>query len=141
MKYYKFWVLLAGLGLIVSSFLPWTYYPDLDKVFTGFFSERNFYGKPGKVFVFFAVVSIIFSLIEKIWAKRFNLFFAALNLAYLIKTYILFTNCYGGTCPEKRYGIYILIASGILLLITSLFPDQRIEGPKTENTQGGESLE
>lgn len=126
MKFYKYWALLACAGLIVSSFLPWTYYPDLDKVFTGFFSEQNLYGKPGKVFVFFAVISAIFVFIDKVWAKRFNLLFAALTLAYLIKTYILFTNCYGGLCPEKLYGIYILIASSVLLMVTAVLPDLQV---------------
>lgn len=136
MKFYKFWALLACTGLIVSSFLPWTYYPDLDKVFTGFFSEQNLYGRPGKVFIFFGVISLAFVMIDRVWAKRFNLLFAALNLAYLIKTYILFTNCYSGICPEKLYGIYILIISSILLLVTALLPDLKVD-----SEPGKESLE
>lgn len=127
MKFYKFWAILACVGLVVSCFLPWTYYPDLDKVFTGFFSEQNIYGRPGKVFIFFAVISFVFVMINRVWSKRFNVLFAALNLAYLIKTVILYTNCYSGICPTKLYGIYILIASAILLMVTALLPDLKIE--------------
>lgn len=130
MKFYKFWAILACVGLAVSCFLPWAYYPDLNKVFTGFFSEQNIYGKPGKVFIFFAAISFVFVLIDRVWAKRFNVLFAALNIAYLIKTYILFTNCYSGICPEKRVGIYMLLASSLLLMITALLPDLKVEEKK-----------
>lgn len=133
MKYYKVWALLACAGLIASCFMPWTYYPDLNKVFNGFFSEQNMYGRPGKVFVFFAVVSMAFILINRVWAKRFNVLVSALNLAYLIKTYILFTNCYV-TCPEKRYGIYVLLVSSILLMVTALLPDMKVEGKHVDES-------
>lgn len=132
MKFYKIWASLACVALIASCFMPWTYYPDLNKVFNGFFSEQNIYGKPGKVFIFFAVISLVFVLINRVWAKRFNVLIAALNIAYLIKTYILFTNCYV-TCPEKRYGIYVLLASSILLMVTALLPDMKIKENKAED--------
>lgn len=130
MKFYKMWATLACILLIVSCFLPWTYYPDIHKTFNGFFSQDNLYGRPGKVFIFFASISLIFVFIDRIWAKRFNVLFAALNLAYFIKTYILFTNCYSGICPEKLYGIYLLLAGTLLLMVTSLLPDMSIEGHK-----------
>jgi uncharacterized membrane protein len=100
MKYYKVIGLLACIALVVSCFLPWAYYPDLNKSFTGFFTEQNIYGKPGIVFSFFAAVSVILVFINKIWAKRTLIFFAALNLGYLLKTYVIFTACYKGYCPE-----------------------------------------
>ncbi len=137
MKFYKFWALLACTGLIISCFLPWTYYPDLNKVFTGFFSEKNIYGKPAKVFIFFAVIYLICVFIDRVWAKRFNVLFAALNLAYLIKTWILFTGCYSGICPEKRYGIYLLLVSCLLMMVTALLPDYKLK----EDSPSESSLE
>lgn len=126
MKYYKFWVILAALGLIAGSFLPIAYYSDLDKTFTGFFSENNLYGKPGKLFIFIAVVSIVFAFINKAWAKGINLLFAAVNVAFYIKTYVLFTSCANGLCPEKRFGLYILMGATILLMATALLPDLKV---------------
>lgn len=130
MKYYKIIGLFACALLVVSCFLPWTYYADLNKSFTGFYTEQNLYGKPGVVFVFVAVVSAIFILLDKIWAKRAILFFSALNIAYLIATYSRFTTCYPGNCPETQYGMYLLIASCVLLLIVCLFPAMKL--PKIE---------
>lgn len=133
MKYYKAIGLFACVALIVSCFLPWAFYPDLNKSFTGFFSEQNMYGKPGIAFSFFAVISVIVIFINKIWAKRTLIFVAALNLGYLLKTYVIFTSCYKGYCPEKQYGLYCVIISSIVLLLISFFPDIKLsENEKTE---------
>ncbi|MEP7250945.1 MAG: hypothetical protein ABI683_01155 [Ginsengibacter sp.] len=126
MRYYKIIGLAASVLLIISCFMPWAYYADLNKTFNGFFSESNNYGKPGKFFVFFAAVSIAMILLDKVWAKRVHLFLAAINLGYLIKTYILFTSCYNTYCPEKRAGIYLLIVSSVLLMIVAIFPDLKV---------------
>jgi uncharacterized membrane protein YjjP (DUF1212 family) len=127
MKYYKLTGFLACLLLAISCFLPWAYYPDLHKSFTGFFSEQNMYGRPGKVFVFFAISSLILIFINKIWAKRTLIFFAALNIGYLLKTYVIFTSCYNTYCPQKQYGLYLLILSSVVLMIVSFFPDLKLQ--------------
>lgn len=135
MKYYKVLGFLASLTLVVSCFLPWAYYPDLHKSFTGFFSEKNIYGRPGIAFTFFAVVSLILIFINKIWAKRTFIFSAALNLGYLLKTYVIFTSCYKGYCPEKEYGLYLVIVSSIVLLLVSFVPDTKLsDDEKAETT-------
>lgn len=137
MKYYKFFGVLVCIILAGSCFLPWAYYPDLHKSFTGFFSEKNIYGKPGIFFTFFAAASLILIFINKIWAKRTAIFFAAFNLGYLIKTYVTFTNCYIGYCPQKQYGLYLLVIGGVGLMIISLFPDMKLkitEANETNNT-------
>lgn len=133
MKYYKLTGLAACALLIISCFLPWAYYADLQKSFTGFFTEQNIYGKPGKVFVFIAVCSAILIYLDKIWAKRTLIFFVAINIGYLIKTYVLFTTCYSTICPQKEYGLYLLIFSSILLLTASLFPNTKIQESEEEN--------
>ncbi len=135
MKYYKVIGLLACIALIVSCFLPWAYYPDLQKSFTGFFTEQNIYGKPGFVFSFFAVVSVILIFINKIWAKRTLIFLAALNLGYLLKTYVIFTACYKGYCPEKQYGLYCVIISSVALLLVSFFPDLKLGDSEKEKEE------
>ena len=126
MKYYKVWGLFACALVAVSCFLPWTFYPDLGKSFNGFFSEDNIYGKPGKVFIFLAVISAALILIQRVWAKRVLLFVAAINLAFLIKTYVLYTSCYSALCPVKQYGLYLLIAGTLLLMLASILPDMKV---------------
>ena len=126
MKYYKWIGWCASVLLIASCFIPWTYYADLDKNFTGFFSEQNIYGKPAILFIFFAFASALLIYLDKVWAKRTHIFVAALNIGYLIKTYILFTSCYNAYCPEKKFGLYLLVLSSVVLMIVSIFPDMKV---------------
>ena len=142
MKYYK----KIGLGacglLIISCFLPWTYYADINKSFTGFYTEQNMYGKPAMFFVFIAIVSAALIYSDKLWAKRTLIFLVALSIGYLIKTYVLYTSCYNAYCPEKRYGLYVLIFSTLLLTAVAVFPDGKImddkEAPTEETVTGKE---
>jgi hypothetical protein len=133
MKYYKIIGTVSALLLVISCFLPWAYYADIDKHFTGFYTYQNMYGKPAKAFIFLAVLSLALIFINKIWAKRTLLFVSAVNLAYLIKTYVLFTSCYSGLCPQKEYGIYLLMISVLCLVVSSVFPDIKLgtQGPET----------
>ncbi len=123
MKFYKQIGCIACLLLVISCFLPWAYYPDLHESFNGFYSEHDLYGKPGKLFIFFAICAVLLIFIDKIWAKRTLIFIAAFNLGYLIRTYILFTTCYHAFCPQKQYGIFLLILSSMVLMVVSFFPD------------------
>jgi hypothetical membrane protein len=51
----------------------------------------------------------------------------------LLKTYVIFTSCYKGYCPQKEYGIYFLIISSVVLLLVSFFPDTKLsDNEKTE---------
>jgi hypothetical protein len=133
MKYFNFVGAAAASILILACFLPWTYYPDLDKTFTGFFSEGNAYGRPGKVFLFLCIPAILFFIIPKIWAKRANMLLGALILAYSIKTYILFTSCYRGDCPGKKLGIYLVLFLPVLIIVATLVSDLK---EKTEKNSG-----
>ena len=132
MKYYKIIGVLACVLLAISCFLPWAFYADINKSFNGFFSEQNIYGKPGKVFIFIAASSVILILINKVWAKRALIFLSAINIAYFIKTYVLFTTCYATLCPEKEYGLYLLMASSILLMLVTIFPNVKLIENKKE---------
>jgi hypothetical protein len=125
--------ILACITLIIVSFLPWAYYADLQQTFTGFYSYKNQYGKPGKFLSIFAVTALALMLLPKIWAKRTNLFVCALAVGYAIKSYILFTSCYNAYCPEKKLGIYLMLASTIVMLLASIFPDLKLK--PSENKQ------
>lgn len=122
MKYSQWIGVLAAVVLIVSCFLNWAYYPDLDKHFNGFFSEQNRYGKPGKVFVVLAVISIVFFLLPKVWAKRWNLLVGALIAAYAIRSFIIFSACYNVYCPKKEAGLWAMLISALLMLVMIMIP-------------------
>jgi hypothetical protein len=115
--------LIACIALIASCFMSWTYYPDIDKTFTGFFSEQNEYGKPAVFFIPIALISFILTIVPKLWTKRANLFLCALGVGYAVKSYIVYTGCYGAFCPEKKIGIYVMLSSALMMLIAAIFPD------------------
>jgi hypothetical protein len=122
--------LAACIILVISCFLPWTYYADINANFTGFISEHNninYYGKPGYFLVMLTTLIFIFMLTPKVWAKRTNLFLSALAVGYAIKTYILYTSCYNAYCPEKKMGIYLMFLSTIMMLVASVFPDLKLQ--------------
>lgn len=110
--------------------MPWTYYSDIHKTFTGFFSQDNNYGKPGIFLVFYAIVSLVLIALPKIWAKRSHIFLAALFAGYAIKSYILFTSCYNTFCPEKKPGIYLVMISSLAILLVAIFPEMKISAEK-----------
>ena len=131
------WIGLAAcVLLIIACFLPWTYHADINKTFTGLFSEKNAYGKPGKFLIFVAILSIVFIMLNKVWAKRMHLFLAALTFGYAIKTYILFTSCYNAYCPDKKYGIYLMMICCAVILVAAIFPDLKIKPPQTPPREG-----
>src|SRR6266516_2202691 len=130
MKYSKWIGLTACILLIVTCFVPWTYHADINKTFTGFFSEKNMYGKPGKFLIFFGITSAVLILLPKLWAKRTHLFLSALFFGYAMRTFILFTSCYNTYCPEKKYGIWLMISCCFLILIVSVFPDMKLGNQK-----------
>ncbi|MEO7444143.1 MAG: hypothetical protein ABIT96_08985 [Ferruginibacter sp.] len=110
----------TALLLIGVCFLPWTYHADLQKNFTGFFSEKQAYGRPGIFIILFSLLYMVMLIINKTWSKRVLLFVAALALSYAIKTYVLYTSCYNAYCPEKKAGIFLELLLPIAMLIISL---------------------
>ena len=130
MKHSQWIGIAAAVILVVACFLPWTFHPDLNKSFTGFFSENNNYGKPGKVFIVLAVVASVFFLVPRIWAKRWNLLIGALTVAYAIKSFIVFSGCYNGICPSKLAGLWIMLGASILMMAMILVPDLKVEEKK-----------
>ena len=127
MKYSSIIGIVAALLIIVSCFLPWTFHPDLNKYFTGFYSENNIYGKPGKLFIIFACLLIVLFAIPRVWAKRTNWVVATLLVAYTIREYFLFASCYSGICPVKQLGLYLLLASVVLVFVMAMLPDIKLK--------------
>jgi hypothetical protein len=122
MKYSQWIGILAVIALCIACFFPLAYYPDLNKYFTGFFSEQNMYGRPGKLFMILGAVAILFFALNKLWAKRANWLVCAIIAAYAVKNFILFTACYRGICPVKQPAVYIMLIAPIIMLIAAFLP-------------------
>jgi hypothetical protein len=122
--------IFACIVLMISCFLPWTFHADVGKDFTGFFSEKEKYGKPGKFIIYFTVIILAFMILPKLWAKRANLFFGAILLSYAVKNYILYTSCYMAYCPEKKAGIFLMLFSSVIIMIAAVFPNMQIDEDK-----------
>lgn len=110
----------AAVLLIAACFMPWTYHADLNKTFTGFFSENQYYGKPGKFLIFFSLCYLIPLFLNKTWSVRVMLFASAIALSYAIKSYILFASCYNTYCPDKKIGLYLILLTPVIMLAIAI---------------------
>ncbi|MFZ1529612.1 MAG: hypothetical protein WAT19_12730 [Ferruginibacter sp.] len=119
MRYLAIVGIIFCTGMIVSCFMPWTYHADIDKTFTGFFSEKNIYGRPGRYFTLFSLFCILAFASKNRVLKWAQFFVSGVMMAYAIKTYILFTSCYNAYCPEKKAGIYLVLFLSILIFLSS----------------------
>lgn len=120
MKYAPYFGILCALLLVLFSFQPWAFYPDIKEVFTGFYSRENVYGRPGKTFVFFSCLTILFFLLPRFWAKRANIIAGVFTLVFTVKAYVLFSACYKGYCPERRPALYGILFCGAGILLAAL---------------------
>ncbi|MES2777868.1 MAG: hypothetical protein V4722_27050 [Bacteroidota bacterium] len=114
----------ACIAIIASCFMHWAFYPDVAKSFTGFDSlvpfkgkMIHYYGRPGYILCFFAGICLLFHLLPKVWAKRINLLFGALCMAFALKSYFTFTSAYVGNIPVKEAGIFLLMIGSILNVV------------------------
>ena len=125
------WIgMLAAITLIISCFLTWVIIPSKQIVVTGVDARGTNFGKPGYFHFITTFFFILFTFIQKIWAKRANLLVTAVNLAWAIRNFFLVTICRGGDCPEKHVAIFIVVVSSVLMLVSALFPDFK-ERPKS----------
>lgn len=122
------WISLFLIVLIIiACIMPWVRIPVADLTITGVNTEGTRFGKPAYLHFLLAGLIVIFTFIQRLWAKRFNLLFASLNLAWAIKNFLLVSRCEAGVCPEKQAGIYLLLITSVGLLITTFFPDIEIK--------------
>jgi hypothetical protein len=98
-----------------------------------FASGTQNFGKPGLVNIFCSLGAIVLFLLPRVWAKRTNIFFCGFNMAWAVRNYILLTRCYGGDCPEKKTGLYMLVLASALMLLMAFVPDIQVKEEKPED--------
>lgn len=128
MKYSKWVGLLAALAVIAVCYMPWVYVPQVQLEIGGMHASgpQNF-GRPGLLNCLLGVIAIILFLLPFIWAKRTNIFIVAFNIAWAVRNYILLSRCYGGECPVKKTGLYLLLAASLLMMVAAFVPDIAIK--------------
>ncbi|MGK2862443.1 MAG: hypothetical protein ACSLE0_10945 [Chitinophagaceae bacterium] len=127
MRLLKWTGIVAGILLIIACFSTWVVIRSKNIVVSGIDASGIMLGRPGYIHFLFAILFILLSLTQRIWAKRVNLVIAAMNFAWAIRNYFVISACSGGDCPEKQTAIYLLVLASLLMLVSSLFPDIKLK--------------
>lgn len=125
MRVLKWAGLVAALLLIISCFLPWVIIESRQITITGVDAPGTNYGRPGYFNLLMTIFFVLFTLVQRVWAKRANLLIVALNLAWAVRNYFILSTCQAGECPSRQTGIYLLLIASVTMLASGLFPDMK----------------
>lgn len=121
MQIIKWLGVAAAIALIVACYLPWVVVESKDLVISGVETTGTNFGKPGYFHMFFAVLYLLFVLVNRLWSKRVNIFISSFNIAWAIRNFAIISACSGGECPEKQAGLYMALISSLVMLVGVLF--------------------
>jgi hypothetical protein len=110
-------VLILAFGLVAYS--PWIYTPDGTPV-TGMGSSM--FGKPALFNFFCCAFALVFFAVPRLWAKRANIFFTTMNLAWALKNFIILSICRQGACPDRRLPLYLMFLFALGILVMAFLP-------------------
>jgi hypothetical protein len=127
MKYSQPIGIAATLALMAVCFMPWSFIVSKQITVTGFYAVGTNFGKPGLFNFALCVIMLAMFLIPAIWAKRTNVFIAALNLAWSFRNFLLITACMMGECPEKKPALYALLALSLIIQVMVLLPKMEVK--------------
>jgi long-subunit acyl-CoA synthetase (AMP-forming) len=130
MKHSQVIGIIAVLAMAVLCFMPWTFIASRQITVTGMHAEGTNFGRPGLFHLILGTVAVIMFLVPRIWAKRTNVFVAALNLAWAFRNYLLLSSCMMGECPEKKPALYLLLVVAVIIQIMALLPKVTLPPPK-----------
>lgn len=122
----------AGILLVVACFLPWVIIESKNITVTGIDATGTNFGKPGYIHLVLVVFFFVFTLVPRLWAKRANLFVVALNSAWAVRNFLIIATCRSGECPDRQIGIYLLLIASLVVLVSALFPDMKMQQNKNE---------
>ncbi len=122
MKYSSYFGIVASLLVIGVCFVPWVFIESINTQVTGMHSGSANFGKAGLMNIFLSVIAMGFFITQNPFAKRFNLFVCTFNFAWAIRNYLVITQCAMGECPQKKWGIYLLVLFTLIMLIFSMLP-------------------
>ncbi len=114
--------IIAAILIITLCFFPWVYIASRQLTVTGFSAEGTNFGKPGLFTVILCGIMIVMFLVPRIWAKRTNVFIAALNLAWSFRNFLLVSSCMMGECPEKKPALFAILVLAMVVQLMALLP-------------------
>jgi len=121
MDRYKILAVLVGLLTAAACFLPWVSIESKELVLTGMDTTGTKFGKPGLLHLILSGIFLAFALIGKSWGQRANLLVIAVNAAWFLRNFFMLSACYGGECPVRLYGFYVLLLGCIGMMVVTLF--------------------
>lgn len=124
-KWMKWLGTVAALLLLGACFLPWVHIASVNLTITGINTRGTNFGSPAYLHFVLLPFFLLFSWVPRIWAKRANLLLAAINLAWAVRNYFMYTTCRGGECPEKQWALYIVLLAAIIMMLSALLPDMK----------------
>jgi len=127
MKYSQRIGIVAAIALMAICFFPWSYIASKQITVSGFSAIGTNFGKPGLINFALCVVMLVMFVVPTIWAKRTNVFIAALNLAWSFRNYLLLSSCMMGECPGKKWGLYVLVFLAFVIQIMALLPKLEVK--------------
>lgn len=130
MKYSQLIGIACAIALVACCFMPWSEIVSKHVMVTGMHTEGTNFGRPGMMHIYLSVPLILFFAIPKIWAKRTNLFIAAINLAWAVRNFILLGTCQMGDCPEKKLGLYLTLILSAIIMAMTLLPKVKLPEAK-----------
>lgn len=124
MRYSNYIGIIAALLLVFAATFPWIYIPSVQATVSGFGSETVMkFGKPVLMNLIMLVLNVLFFLIPKLWAKRFNPFIASIGFAWALRNLLLLSTCRNGECPERTIWLYVYFFAACVVLIMTLLPE------------------
>ncbi|MDQ6609379.1 MAG: hypothetical protein M3Y85_06130 [Bacteroidota bacterium] len=120
MRFTRILPFIAVVLLVVSCFLPWMQIESRNITITGVNTNGTSFGQPGYFNFFWAVLYLLFLLINKNWSKRVAIVFAAFNIAWALRNFLLMPACQMGDCPVRKEGLYLLLFASLAMFITIL---------------------
>ena len=130
MRYMKWIGLTAALVLVVSCFTPWVFIESANITVSGVNTAGTNFGKPGYFHFVLAAVFLFCTFVPRIWAKRLNLLITALNVGWAVRNIFILAACSGGECPVRKTGIWLMLLASLLMLVSALFPDMKVQQEK-----------
>jgi hypothetical protein len=125
--------LLVVAVLVASCFMPWMTIETKGITITGVDTTGTDYGKPAYFHFLWIVLFLLFLVINHVWSRRAAMVFAAFNIAWAFRNFLVLPICQMGECPVRRAGLYLLLVTSILLFFAGLLAPAKEKEEPTNN--------
>ena len=126
MKHSQIIGIVLCLALFYFTTLPLVIIESKSITVTGWSSNGTNFGLPGKFILYIGTLAVIFFALPFIWAKRFNMAFAALLIAWSFRNFIVLSTCQMGECPQKQFALYACIVVSFAIMIMTFLPKVKL---------------